>query len=271
MMSMIKYSIFLSGLFYLGVLFSQDTAQFVKIAKFKAGEARQGIAVDDQFFYAIDSRQIAKYNKKTGELMKKWEEQENGPTIHLDSGVIVNGKLVCAHSNYPGIPMTSSVEIWDAETLTHIETHSLGIRWGSCTWIDRHNDHWWAAFAHYNKFQDRTGTTNAYTVLVQFDDQWNEMESWVYPPQVLERFDGMSNSGGSWGPDGRLYLTGHDRAEIYALCLPEAGSQLVLEEIIPIDIEGQGIAWDRKRENILYAIRRSNTEVVVFNMIKKGL
>ena len=268
MMTLIKYEIFLSGIFFLNVLFSQDTTQFVKIAKFKTKDARQGIAVDERFFYAIDSRKIAKYHKKTGKLIKKWEEWENGQIIHLDSGVIVNGKLVCAHSNYPGIPMTSSCEIWDTETLDHIQTHSFGIRWGSCTWIDRHDDHWWAAFAHYNKFQDQIVTTNAYTVLVKFDDQWNELESWIYPVQILERFDGMSNSGGSWGPDGRLYLTGHDRDEIYAMRLPEAGSQLVLEEIIPIDIEGQGIAWDRERENILYGIRRSQTVVVVFHMIK---
>jgi len=268
MMSRIKSGIFLTGIFFLSFLFAQHTIQFVKLAKFKAEEARQGVAVDEQFFYAIDSRKIAKYLKTTGKLIKKWEERENGPIIHLDSGVIVNGKLVCAHSNYPGIPMTSSVEIWDAETLEHIETHSFGIRWGSCTWIDRHNDHWWAAFAHYDQFEDQTGTTNAYTVLVQFDDQWNELESWTYPSVVLERFDGMSNSGGSWGPDGRLYITGHDQGEIYAMSLPEAGSQFILEEIIPIDIEGQGIAWDREREYILYGIRRSQTEVVVFHMIK---
>lgn len=268
MMSKIKYGIILSGIFYLSVLFSQDTTQFVKIAKFKTEEARQGIAVDEQFFYAIDSRKIAKYHKKTGQLIEYWEEQENGPIIHLDSGVIVNGKLVCAHSNYPNIPMTSSVEIWDAETLEHIETHSFGIRWGSCTWIDRHDDHWWGAFAHYNKFQDQIGTTNAYTVLVKFDDGWNELESWIYPVEVLERFEGMSNSGGSWGLDGRLYLTGHDRGEIYAMSLPEAGSQLILEEIIPIDIEGQGIAWDKGRQNILYAIHRSKNEVFMFHMIK---
>ena len=31
----------------------------------------------------------------------------------------------------------------------------------------------------------------------------------------------MSNSGGSWGPDGFLYLTGHDPAEIYKMRLPK--------------------------------------------------
>ncbi|MCD4665343.1 MAG: hypothetical protein K8R68_08725, partial [Bacteroidales bacterium] len=100
--------------------------KFEELKRFKAKEARQGIAVDKKFIYVIGTREIGKYDKQTGELATRWKSKENGPIIHLDSGVIVNGKLYCAHSNYPGIPMTSSVEIWDAEKLQHIGSHSFG-------------------------------------------------------------------------------------------------------------------------------------------------
>ena len=55
----------------------------------------------------------------------------------------------------------------------------------------------------------------------------------------------MSNSGGSWGPDGFLYLTGHDLEEVYKVRLPTAGSTLELVTTIPMTVRGQGIAWDR--------------------------
>ena len=72
-----------------------------------------------------------------------------------------------------------------------------------------------------------------------------------------------SNSGGSWGSDGRLYITGHDHAEIYAMSLPRAGSVLVLEETLPVTAEGQGIAWDRSEPGTMYTILRSKAQVVV--------
>ncbi len=243
---------------------NQNMAVFLEVERFKADEAHQGIAVDQGHFYAIADRRIGKYDKKNGKLITRWEDKDGGPIIHLDSGVIVDGRLICAHSNYPGVPMTSSIEIWDAATLEHTGSHSFGIQWGSFTWVDRHNGFWWAAFAHYNKLSDQTHTDNTYSTLVKFDDYWQVQEAWVYPQELLNRFEGMSNSGGSWGPDGRLYLTGHDQNELYVVGLPSAGSTLVLEEIIPIEFHGQGIAWDRTTPGVLYTIMRSKREVVVF-------
>jgi hypothetical protein len=240
--------------------------KFKEIAQYKVPEAKQGVAVDDSFFYVIDDRQIAKYEKNCGKFVKKWIDKENGQFIHLDSGAIIDGLLVCAHSNYSGVPMTSSTEIWNPKTMVHVNTHSFGIRWGSCTWIDRYDGYWWAAFAHYNKLREKNHTDNTYTTLVKFDDNWQMSESWVYPEEIIKRFDGMSNSGGSWGPDGRLYLTGHDRSELYVVTFPEAGSVLQLEEIIPIGNRGQGIAWDRTNPGVIYTIRKKEREVVVFKM-----
>ena len=73
----------------------------------------------------------------------------------------------------------------------------------------------------------------------------------------------MSNSGGSWGPDGYLYCTGHDRPEVYVLKVPDKGSVLELAETVPLPILGQGIAWDRSRPGLLYGIRRKDSQVVV--------
>lgn len=239
-----------------------DSLVFQTVQTFSAEEAHQGVAVDANYFYAVGSRQIGKYEKTTGRRVARWEEVPEGPVTHLDSGVIVDGKLYAAHSNFPSLPMTSSVEIWDAKTLQHIGSHSFGIRWGSCTWVDRHNGNWWAVFAHYQRFKKVTGKDNRWTTLVKFTDDWQPLESWVFPEKVLERFDGMSNSGGSWGPDGRLYVSGHDRPELYVLKLPQAGSTLELVGVASISNEGQGVAWDRSQDQTIYAIQRDSRKVI---------
>ncbi len=242
--------------------------KFVEFSRFSAQEARQGIAVDDKYIYVVGTKEIAKYNKVTKQLIKRWQGKEDGPIIHLDSGVIVDGKLYCAHSNYPEIPMTSSVEIWDSETLEHIDSHSFGIQWGSCTWIDRYDNFWWVTFAHYEKWKAEIGKGTNWTTLIKFDDRWQKLQAWIFPKTVIERFLPMSNSGGSWGSDSLLYCTGHDRSEVYALKLPRQGSVLELVEIIPMGILGQGIAWDRFEQNTIYGIKNQDRLVVAFRLIR---
>lgn len=242
---------------------------FEPVNSFSAREAFQAVAVDSNYFYAIDSRSIGKYDKNTGKQVNRWQGDSDSGILHLDSGVIFNGKLYAAHSNYPELPMTSSIEVWDVSSMKHITSHSFGIRWGSCTWVDRHNGSWWAVFAHYDEFSDELGKDNRWTTLVQFNDRWDPIESWVLPANVLERFDGKSNSGGSWGPDGLLYLSGHDRPELYAMSLPEKGSVLDLVEIVPVKSEGQGIAWDRSEPGILYTLSRSKSTINILNFNSK--
>ncbi len=233
------------------------------IRQFRAEEANQGVAVDEYFFYAIGTKEIGKYDKFTGERVAHWEASNDQPIIHLDSGVIVGNCLYCAHSNYPNLPMVSSIEIWDTNTLEHIGNHSFGISEGSCTWVDRYDRYWWVCFAHYNEKGGYPEKDNRWTVLVKYDDSWRKIESWTFPPEVLSRFAPYSCSGGSWGSDGLLYCTGHDRKELYVLRLPKMGSVLKLVKILPIQTPGQGIAWDRSEENILFSIHRKNKTVVV--------
>jgi hypothetical protein len=241
---------------------------FAQVQTFVIPEAQQGVAVDEKFIYAIASRTVAKYEKQTGRFIKCWQSDTTFPLIHLDSGVVVDGKLYCAHSNYPEFPMTSSVEIWDTTTLQHIDTHSFGLDWGSCTWIDRFAERWWAVFSHYDRYQQKFGKDNRWTVLVQFNDNWQALSSWVFPDSLLQRFKPMSNSGGSWGADSLLYVTGHNEAQLYVLQLPKAGSILHWLTTLPLDIDGQGLAWDRGKPFRLYGINRQAHEVRVFRFEK---
>ena len=240
----------------------QAPTRFEEVRRFAAPEAVQGVAVDDRYFYAISNRSIGKYDKATGRRVDGWEGEADGPIIHLDSGVVIDGLLYCAHSNYPGVPMTSSIEIFDPETMTHVGSHSLGIMEGSATWVDRRDGHWWITFANYTGPGGVPGHGSEWTSLVQFDESWRRVAGFVYPAEVVERFDVMSNSGGTWGSDGRLYITGHDEGVVFVLALPESGSVLTLEEELPITAEGQGIAWDRAEPGVMYSIIRSGREVV---------
>ncbi len=256
-----------SILFSFTICFCQDI-QLTELSRFDAKEARQGIAVDKEFIYVIGTSEIGKYNKVDKTFIKAWTEKENGPIIHLDSGVIIENKLYCAHSNYPDIPMTSSVEIWDTESLEHIGSHSFGIHWGSCTWVDYFDDYWWAAFAQYDKWKTETGKGTEWTTIVKFDSDWQELGAWVFPDEVIERFRPMSNSGGSWGSDSLLYCTGHDHPELYGMQIPETGSVLKLKKILAIDNTGQGIAWDRSEPGNIYSISKKDRQVRIFQLTK---
>ena len=64
------------------------------------------------------------------------------------------------------------------------------------------------------------------------------------------------------GAIGLLYLTGHDHEEIYAMRLPTQGATLELVEVVPIKLFGQGIAWDRSEEGIIYGIRKKERVIV---------
>jgi hypothetical protein len=253
-----------SALLFLIIATTVSAAPSLKqTGEFVIPEANQGVGVDDRYFYAVDNQKIAKYDKKTGRLVKKWQGEKNGPIVHLDSAMLMDGKIYCAHSNYSEWPMTSSVEIWNADTMEHIGNHSFGINWGSLTWVDFYNGHWWMTFANYDRPFGPGKTPYGHKVatqMVKFSADFKYLESWVLPKAILDRFAEMSNSGGSWGPDGYLYLSGHDPAEIYRMRLPKAGSVLELVDVIPMNIRGQGIAWDRSERGVIYGIIRATAK-----------
>lgn len=238
---------------------------YEELRRFKAAEAGQGVAVDRDFFYAINNYALGKYDKKTGVRVANWEGTKGGEIIHLNAGIVLEGKLYGIHSNYPGVPMLSSVEIFDPATLAHIGTHSFGRMDGSFTWLDRRNGKWIACFVHYGNKGAEPNRDSAWTQIIEFDDEWRRMSAWALPPDLIERFGGRgySASGGAFGPGGHLYLTGHDNPELYVVAFPKAGSVMKWIATIPITAEGQAFCFDPGEPGVIYTIFRKTKEVVV--------
>lgn len=234
-----------------------------EVRRFPAPEANQAVAVDAAHFYAIGNRVVAKYDKTTGKRIAIWECESGKPLTHLNSGIVRAGVLYCAHSNFPGVPMVSSIETWDAKTLRHTGSHSFGIFAGSATWFDWHGGNWYGTFAHYGGSGGEPNRDPRWTTLLQFDAQWRPLQGWVYPQEVVAKLGQYSISGGVFAPDGRIFCTGHDEPEMYAIRFPEGGSTLVLEDTFATPIHGQGIAWDPSSPGTLYGISRSTREVVL--------
>jgi hypothetical protein len=231
---------------------------------YPAFDANQGVAVDDKSFYAVDNTSITKHSRTTGEPLLQVAGSKGGPLIHMDSGEVDNGKIYAAHSNYGTYPMTSSIEVFDARTMKHIASHSFGIDRGSLTWLTRHDASWWAGFANYDVLVGGKTYGETYnTKVVQMDDNFQAVASYTIPKQILDRLSPMSSSGGSWGPDGRLWLSGHDDPEVYVMELPQAGSELTWTATVDVPgIEGQGIAWDLTgNDPTLWGIQRSTKQV----------
>lgn len=243
------------------------------VKTFETVDARQAVAVDAEHFYAVNNFRISKHDKESGEALLQWDgvSDESGPLVHLDSAMVRNGKLYAAHSNYPLWPMASSIEVWDTKTMKHVASHSFGIQLGSMTWLDRHDGFWWGGFGNYDKIQD--GQDHPYgetrrSQIVRMDDQFQILEQWAIPAALHPKMSPMSNSGGSWGADGFLYLTGHDYPEIYVMQIPATGGTLDWEATVHIPgLNGQGIAWDRTvEEAVLWGILKSDKEVYRIEM-----
>lgn len=248
----------LAILFALPVAGAADDWRHEELRRFPAPEAHQGVAVDAIHFYAIANRAIGKYRKDTGKRVAGWEDAPGGRFRHLNAGVVLDGRLYCAHSNFPKQPEESSVEIWDAETMRHVGTIPFAKPPGSLTWVDRRDGFWFACFAHYRSSGDPSDSR-----IVKFDAAWEPLSEWRFPQALIERFAGSSASGGSFGPQDVLFVSGHDAKELYPLDLPEGGGEARWIETVPMSAAGQAFAWDRSAPGILYAIQRKTKEVIV--------
>lgn len=240
------------------------TGHFEELRRIPATEARQGVAADADALFVISNHAIGRYAKASGERTAAWSCPEGEPLIHLNAGIVRDGRLYCAHSNYPGVPNLSSVEIWDAATLRHVGTHSFGRADGSFTWLDRRDGRWIACFVHYGKKGGEPGRDPAWTRLVEYDDDWRETGGWAFPAGLVARIGarGYSFSGGAMGPGGYLYVTGHDAPELYVLAFPDAGPTLRWVATIPIPAEGQAFGWDPVEPGVIYLLSRKGGEVI---------
>lgn len=244
-----------------------DCQQAVEIHRYPVHDSihLQGIAVDRDFYYVISNNSIFKYHKKGGGIVGNYDGKSDGVLKHLNSGIVIKNKLYCAHSNFPESPMASSIEIFDTRTMEHVGSHSFGLFGGSATWIDEKDGYWWVAFANYNGQHSSEGRDNRWTTLVKFTKDWKVEQSWIFPKNVLDAFSPYSNSGGAWSKSGYLYISGHDRKELYVMKIPKAGYTLRYIKTIPIINNGQGMAIDKsnKEEEILFAVSRDGNSIIV--------
>jgi hypothetical protein len=225
-------------------------------------EANQGVAVDAEHFYGIGNHALVKHRKDNGERVTQWFGPNNGTIIHYNSGWVEGKRLTLSHSNFSQLPMASSLEVVDTDTLQPVESYSFGIRLGSLTWAVKRNGYWWACFANYDDDGTTPGFDQRWTFFAQFDDKWQQLQSWLFPPQVIGTWGESSCSGGDWGGDGLLYVTGHDAPQLHVLRLPKQGVTLEYVTTIAVPFEGQSWAWDRSDDRVIYGISRARQEVI---------
>ena len=233
-------------------------SRFVELRRLPAAEANQGVAVDAEHYYAIDGAALGKYRKSDGSMVARWSAPAGSGLRHLNAGVVVDGRLYCAHSNFPLKPDESSVEIFDLAALTPVDRHVFVAPPGSLTWAIPYEGGWLACFAHYP-----ATSQVARSRLVAYDRDWRALREWSFAPEVLAKFGRMSCSGGGLGPDGKVGVTGHDARELYILHLSAGGGVASLAAVRPFPGEGQAFAWDPARPGELAAISRKRRVIVV--------
>jgi len=245
-----------------------STWRMEEIRRFTTPEARQGVVADERFIYVIDNFTLGKFDKKTFARVGGWQGEKGGPVIHLNAGIIHEGKLVLAHSNFPEVPMAGSIEWFDPETMLPAGSQSIGAYFGSVNWVLRHEGAWFVCFAHYGNRAAEPNRDPTWTSLVRFDDQWRRTGGWVFPKAIYAHIGGAYTlSGGAFGPGGYLYVTGHDDPELYVMRFPKQGSVLEWLGTIPIQAEGQAFAWDPVDPWVFYSLVRSTREVVISRLI----
>jgi hypothetical protein len=237
------------------------------VRSYDAPEATQGVAASKRFFYAIDNTVLAKYDIASGRFIDRWAGPRRGLVRHMNSCLVETKRVWCANSNYNLTPMGSSVEVFDADTLKHVETHSLGMTdEGSLTWFDRYKGGWIAGYAHYDESGSVGFKNHRFSSVVTYDAEWRRTGGWLFPASALERMAPHAASGGAIGPDGYLYLLGHDRPEMYVVARPSMGPTMIHVATIDLEAEGQAFAWAQDGTRTIFAIDRKNRRVLTIEI-----
>ncbi len=200
----------------------------------KSEHATQAAAADEKRAFAVSSTTVAMYDRATGKLVAT----STGNAVHLNSAFLMDGKVYCAHSNYPKKPETSEIRVYDPATNKLTVFHEFKDPPGSIVWNVHDGKHWWCCFAHY-------GADNAKTLLIRYGDGFKEEQRWSFPKAVVDDWDKMSASGGIWDGD-TLLVTHHHYKVLYRLKVPKKGKELELVEALACPFPGQGIATDPK-------------------------
>jgi hypothetical protein len=231
------------------VVFAADPT-WTTVQEIPAPEAHQAAAADERFLYAISSKQVAKYDRTSGQRVGV----STGSAEHLNSGLLWEGKLYCAHSNFPKLPERSEIKVLDTSTMQLSTFHDFGNYGGSLTWCLRKDGRWWCHFAKY-------GDVNGESFLVEFDDGWKELRRFTWPQAVIGRIGRQSLSGAVWLGD-ELVATGHDDPVLFRVKLPEQGTVLTFVGTETIPFTGQGIASDPVTGGLV-GIRRKEKLLIV--------
>lgn len=197
--------------------------------------ATQAAAADERHVYAISNTTVAQYDRVTGRLVQAGTAAD---AKHLNSGFLHEGRVYCAHSNYPAEPPESEIRVFDPATGKLTLFHRFANPPGSLVWCVRRGGNWWCCFAWYRE-------ANARTVLVEYADGGleRELRRFTFPAEVVSDWDGMSASGGIWDGD-TLLVSHHHFPVLYRLALPPSGGELRLLETLGCPFPGQGIAAD---------------------------
>jgi len=196
-------------------------------------EATQAAAADLKSVYAISNTTIVRVDRLTGAELAR----ATAPDLrHLNSAVLHEGRVYCAHSNYPLQPEESDIRQYDPETNTLTLFHRFEQPPGSLTWCLPRDGVWWCCFARYGRENDQT-------VLIRYEADWKETGRWTFPKEVVEDWDGMSASGAVF--DGATLLVSHHHFQVlYRLAIPDQPGTLRFIEALASPFPGQGIAVD---------------------------
>ena len=249
------------GLLFLIWLFPVDgySGDQVKLPQYSetgtlgAPQAHQAAAADRKFIYAITNNVVAKYSRKTRQQLAV----SVGKALHLNSGYLYRGSLLCAHSNFPRIPEHSQIKVLDTNSMQLTTFHDFGDYGGSLTWVVRVGNRWLCNFAKYDK-------SNGDTFLAEFDRNWTETRRWTYPQAMVAQLGKYSLSGGLFHQQ-RLLVTGHDAQELYYLRIPQTGTVLEYIGKSPVPFTGQGFAVDPIGGGLV-GISRAEHRVIFLNV-----
>ncbi|WP_328597951.1 hypothetical protein [Croceibacterium soli] len=237
--------------------------------RFVAPEARQGVASSGEAIYAIDNSNIGKYAPDGARIAAFAGDPEAFP--HLNSCTLAERELVCAASNYPATPHRGTIEFFDPETLAHLRSVALPDNPGSLTALTRRDGRWWAVFAHYDGKGGVPGRDHRATMLAELNAQFRAVRRFAFPQSVLDRISPRSVSGAAWGADGRLYVSGHDKPEVYAMTVPPEGDVLRHEETYAVASFGQAIDFDPHDPALLWSIDRDSRSVIASRIPASGV
>ncbi len=218
-------------------------------SELKSEYATQAAAADATRVFAVSNTKVATYDRASGKRLALSE----GAAEHLNSAFLHDRKVYCAHSNYPKLPETSEIRVYDPATNKLTIFYEFKNPPGSLVWNIHDGKNWWCCFAHY-------GADNAKTVLIRFADGFKEEQRWTFPAKVVNDWDKMSASGGIF--DGDTLLVAHHHFKVlYRLKVPKEGAELQFVEALASPFPGQGIARDPKTGGLV-GIDRPEKKVI---------